>query len=216
MSRSCTLAGRTSSGALRASRSRRSPRRSGTVPVAARPRDADAASAVPEELALSRAAQQALALAQQEKSAWTRADLVKYLGRVLPRSGRDPARAAALLEETADRILRSEFDPVVCLEAPEPAGVPRAYARRRAQASTAAMAACATPRAPSCPWKTAWSRRQRRRPRLACHTPLPPKRLARMQNGWWVLWKARRTTRTLAGAPGRDCARIRPPPSCRC
>jgi hypothetical protein len=78
---------------------------------------------------LSRAAQQALALAQQEKSAWTRADLVKYLGRVLPRTGRDPARAAALLEGLADRALRSEFDPVVCLEAPELTRVPRDLVR---------------------------------------------------------------------------------------
>jgi hypothetical protein len=37
-----------------------------------------------------RAAHQALALAQQEKSAWNRADLVKRLGRTLPRTGRDP------------------------------------------------------------------------------------------------------------------------------
>ncbi len=37
------------------------------------------------ELELSKAAQKAVALAQQEKSAWTRADLVKYLGRVLVR-----------------------------------------------------------------------------------------------------------------------------------
>jgi hypothetical protein len=81
---------------------------------------------VPPGLALARAAQQALALAQQEKSTWTRADLIKYLGRLLPRTGRDPAQAAALLEDTADRILRSEFEPVLCLEAPEPAPVPRA------------------------------------------------------------------------------------------
>ena len=78
---------------------------------------------------LSRAAQQAVALAQQEKSTWTRADLVKYLGRVLPRTGRDPAQAAALLEDLADRALRSEFEPVVCLEAPEPAEVPRSLLR---------------------------------------------------------------------------------------
>jgi conjugative relaxase-like TrwC/TraI family protein len=95
----------------------------------ARPSDADAADAVPEELVLSRAAQQAVALAQQEKSTWTRADLIKYLGRLLPRTGRDPAQAAALLEDTADRILRSEFEPVLCLEAPEPAEVPRALLR---------------------------------------------------------------------------------------
>jgi conjugative relaxase-like TrwC/TraI family protein len=92
-------------------------------------RDAETDSQVPEELALARAAQQAVALSQQEKSAWTRADLVKYLGRVLPRTGRDPAVAAALLEELADRVLRSEFEPVLCLEAPEPAPVPHALLR---------------------------------------------------------------------------------------
>ena len=93
------------------------------------PRGAHDAGAVPDELMLSRAAQQAVALAQQEKSTWTRADLVKYLGRVLPRTGRNPAQAAALLEDLADRILRSEFEPVLCLEAPEPAEVPRALLR---------------------------------------------------------------------------------------
>ena len=81
------------------------------------------------ELELSRAAQKAVALAQQEKSTWTRADVIKYLGRVLPRSGMDPAAAAALLENLADRALRSEFEPVVCLEAPEPAEVPRSLLR---------------------------------------------------------------------------------------
>jgi hypothetical protein len=44
--------------------------------------------------------------AQQEKSTWTRANLIKYLGRVLPRTGRDPAATAALLEDLADRALR--------------------------------------------------------------------------------------------------------------
>jgi conjugative relaxase-like TrwC/TraI family protein len=93
------------------------------------PQDAHAPGIVPEELVLSRAAQQAVALAQQEKSTWTRADLVKYLGRVLPRTGRDPAQAAALLEDLADRALRSEFEPVLCLEAPEPAEVPSSLLR---------------------------------------------------------------------------------------
>ena len=79
---------------------------------------------VPEEVVLARAAQQALALAQQEKSTWTRADLVKYLGRVLPRAGRDPAGIPALLKDLADRTLRSEFESVLCLEAPEPVPVP--------------------------------------------------------------------------------------------
>src|SRR3984957_5828804 len=84
----------------------------------------DARDAIPEALALARAAQRALALAQQEKSAWTRADLVKYLGRVLPRAGRDPEAAARLLEDTADRIVRSEFEKVLCLEAPDPVDLP--------------------------------------------------------------------------------------------
>jgi conjugative relaxase-like TrwC/TraI family protein len=81
------------------------------------------------QLDLSRAAQKAVALAQQEKTTWTRADVIKYLGHVLPRTGMDPAAAAALLEDLADRALRSEFDPVVCLEAPEPAEVPRSLLR---------------------------------------------------------------------------------------
>jgi TrwC relaxase len=81
------------------------------------------------ELELARAAQKAVALAQQEKSAWTRADLIKHLGRVLPRTGRDPAAAAVLLENLADRALASEVEPVTCLEAPEPADVPASLLR---------------------------------------------------------------------------------------
>ena len=81
------------------------------------------------ELELARAAQKAVALAQQEKSLWTRADVIKYLGRVLPRSGLDPAAAAAMLEDLADRALRGEFEPVFCLEAPEPVEVPRSLLR---------------------------------------------------------------------------------------
>ena len=88
---------------------------------------ADAAALT--ELELSRAAQKAVALAQQEKSTWTRADVIKYLGRVLPRSGIDPAAAAALLEDLADRALRSEFESGICLEAPEPVEVPASLLR---------------------------------------------------------------------------------------
>ena len=55
--------------------------------------------------------------------------MIKYLGRVLPRSGMDPAVAAALLEDLADRALRSEFEPVVCLEAPELVEIPRSLLR---------------------------------------------------------------------------------------
>ena len=40
-----------------------------------------------------------------------------------------PGAAAALLEDLADRALRSEFEPVLCLEAPEPAEVPRSLLR---------------------------------------------------------------------------------------
>jgi conjugative relaxase-like TrwC/TraI family protein len=90
----------------------------------ARPRGPGGPGPGPSPLEVSRAAQKAVALAQQDKSSWTRADLIKYLGRVLPRSGMDPAAAAALLEEVADRALASEFAPVASLEAPEPIQVP--------------------------------------------------------------------------------------------
>ncbi len=40
-----------------------------------------------------------------------------------------PTAAAVLLEDLADRALRSEFEPVACLEAPEPAEVPRSLLR---------------------------------------------------------------------------------------
>jgi conjugative relaxase-like TrwC/TraI family protein len=93
----------------------------------ARTRGAD--GAVLTELELARAAQKAVALAQQEKSAWTRADVIKYLGRVLSRTGMDPAAVAVLLEDLADRALASEFEPVTCLEAPEPAEVPASLLR---------------------------------------------------------------------------------------
>ena len=58
----------------------------------AQPPGTDTRSLVPGELEVSRAAQKAVALAQQEKSTWTRADLIKYLGRVLPRIGHGPGR----------------------------------------------------------------------------------------------------------------------------
>jgi conjugative relaxase-like TrwC/TraI family protein len=99
----------------------------GTGRVSAQPRHAGGPAL--SEVELARAAQKAVALAQQEKSAWTRADVIKYLGRVLPRSGLDPATAAAMLERLADRALQGEFAPVLCLEAPEPAEVPRSLLR---------------------------------------------------------------------------------------
>ena len=81
------------------------------------------------EAGLARSAQKAVALAQQEKSAWTRADVIKHLGRVLPRTGMNPAAAAALLEDLTDRVLASQFEPVVCLEAPELSEVPASLRR---------------------------------------------------------------------------------------
>jgi hypothetical protein len=81
------------------------------------------------QVEVARAAQKAVALAQQDKSAWTRADVIKYLGRALARSGMDPAAAAVLLEDLADRALASEFEPVVCLEAPELVEVPASLLR---------------------------------------------------------------------------------------
>jgi hypothetical protein len=49
-----------------------------------------------------------------------------YAVRGLHRSGleSDTDTAAALLEDLADHALRSKFEPVVCLEAPEPVEVP--------------------------------------------------------------------------------------------
>jgi hypothetical protein len=52
-----------------------------------------------------------------------------HLGRVLPRTRMDPAAAASLLEEVADRVLASEFEPVACLVAPEPVNLPRSLLR---------------------------------------------------------------------------------------
>src|SRR3984957_2392292 len=94
-----------------------------------RPRGQGDPGPVPRDLEVRRAAQKAVALAQQDKSTWTRADLIKHLGRVLPRTGMDPAAAAALLEQVADRALRSEFEPVACLDAPELAETPRSLLR---------------------------------------------------------------------------------------
>jgi conjugative relaxase-like TrwC/TraI family protein len=90
--------------------------------------DARTRRPVSSQLELSEAAQKAVALAQQEKSTWTRADLIKYLGRVLPRSGRDPAAAAALLEDLADRATpsscRRSRTAAACPCSPKPSATP--------------------------------------------------------------------------------------------
>ena len=164
------------------------------------------------ELELARAAQKAVALAQQEKSAWTRADLIKYLGRVLPRTGRDPAAAAALLENLADRALASEFEPVTCLEAPQPGrGAGQLAARGRAQRLPAAR------RHPVCHARAAGHgrahRRARRREWRAARDPRAGR--ARSRRGPHAArGRAGRTRARRAGYGGRaaGCARTRPPP----
>ena len=166
---------------------------------------------------MSRAAQKAVALAQQEKSTWTRADLIKYLGRVLPRSGMDPAAAAALLEDLADRALRSEFEPVACLEAPEPAEVPasllradgRSVYQRHGGVRFATHAQLTMEQR-----MLALARAERR----AAHGPRRRRAGARRGPGAARprAGRPRARTRTQASARGPGCARIRPPPRCRC
>jgi hypothetical protein len=58
------------------------------------------------EVELARAAQKAVALAQQDKPAWTRADVIKSLGRVLPRPQARP-QPAARVGDTAGGSARS-------------------------------------------------------------------------------------------------------------
>ncbi len=78
---------------------------------------------------LTRPAGQALALVQQGRSTWTRADVIKHLGRVVPRAGRNPDKAARLLEELADAAVAGAFGQVVYLDAPEPVELPRELIR---------------------------------------------------------------------------------------
>ena len=144
-----------------------------------------------------RAAQKAVALAQQEKSTWTRADLIKYLGRVLPRTGRDPAAAAALLEDLADRALRSEFEPVACLEAPEPVEVPRSLLRadgRSVYQRHGGVRYATRAQLTMEERMVAQARAERR----AAHDPrrTPRTRSARTSRGSRTRWPAARRTRT--------------------
>jgi hypothetical protein len=117
-----------------------------------RPRDADTRGMVTPQPQERRAA-------QEEKSTWTRAELVKYLGRVLPRTGRDPAQMATLLENLADRALRSEFEPVLCLEAPDAAEAPPVCCAPTGAPCTGGTAASVMPPARSWASRTAWPRR---------------------------------------------------------
>jgi conjugative relaxase-like TrwC/TraI family protein len=71
----------------------------------------------------ARTARKALSGVQSKKSAWTRSDLIQYLGWSLP-AKRRAAASRGLLAELADRCLAGEFEPVACLEAPQFPRVP--------------------------------------------------------------------------------------------
>src|SRR5262249_56139396 len=70
-----------------------------------------------------RTAGKGLSGVQSKKSAWTRSDLIQYLGWSLPAERRASA-SPGLLAELADRCLAGEFEPVACLEAPQFPRVP--------------------------------------------------------------------------------------------
>ena len=80
---------------------------------------------------LSRAAPKALARCQAHRSTFTRYDLLRELGAVMPPEARHlaPAAVLPLLEDLADRTLAGEFAPVACLEAPEVVDVPESLRR---------------------------------------------------------------------------------------
>jgi conjugative relaxase-like TrwC/TraI family protein len=80
---------------------------------------------------LRRAALKVLARCQAQQSKWNRYQLIHELGSVLPPQVRDlaPERMLPLLEDLADRTLAGEFEPVVCLEAPELVEVPESLRR---------------------------------------------------------------------------------------
>ena len=186
----------------------------GTGRAAAQPRGADGPALT--ELELSRAAQKAVALAQQEKSGWTRADVIKYLGRVLPRSGLDPAAAAALLEDLADRALR------IGIRAGRLPGSTRASrgpgqlaARRRAQHLPAARRRAVRHARAAVPGGTHGRPSARRR--RAADDPRRGRAGARRGPGaarGRAGRRARPTRPARARAPA--CARTRPPRRWRC
>ena len=134
----------------------------------------------PPSCELARAAQKAIALAQQEKSTWTRADVIKYLGRVLPRTGLDPAAAAAPAGGPG------RPGAAVGVRASHLPGSTRAGRRLRAAccartgaASTSGTAAPGTRRARSWSWKNACSRKPARMARRAWPARKPRTRSAR-------------------------------------
>ena len=140
-------------------------------PAGAHAHDPDSPAPVPAELELARAAQKAVALAQQEKSAWTRADLIKYLGRVLPRTGRDPAgirpRPPRCCKTWPTGRWSRSSSRSAAWKRPSLRRCRPACGARMGAASTSGTAVPGMQRARSWPWKSAWSRRPARTARRA-------------------------------------------------
>jgi conjugative relaxase-like TrwC/TraI family protein len=98
------------------------------------------------QLEMARTAQKAVDLAQRDKSTWTRADVIKYLGRVLPGPARTPPRPppCSKTSPTVPCARSSNRSP-----AWRPPSLPTCRAACCAPtdaASTSGTAACATPR----------------------------------------------------------------------
>ena len=110
------------------------------------------------ELELSHAAQKAVALAQQEKSTWTRADLIKYLGRVLPRSGRDRPRPPPCSKTSPTARCAQSSNRSPAWKRPNQLRSRAACCVRMGAVSTSGTGECVTPRTRNCPSKSACSR----------------------------------------------------------
>jgi hypothetical protein len=72
----------------------------------------------------ARAARMALEQVQSERPTWRRADLLASVGRLMSRTGSDPVRAVAELEELTDEILAGRYGKIVSLEAPSAVEIP--------------------------------------------------------------------------------------------
>ena len=64
-----------------------------------------------------------------------------------------------MLESLADRALRSEFEPVLCLEAPEAVEVPRSLLRADGRSIYQRNGGSAVRHRRSWPWKSGYSRK---------------------------------------------------------
>ena len=115
----------------------------------------DAHDADREDADLVRAAERALALAQQEKSAWTRADLVKHLGRTLPRTGKTPKPRPGCWRRQQTASCARSSTRCCAWRLPTRSTCRPTWSARTAAASIGATAAPGTPRARSCRWRSA-------------------------------------------------------------